>query len=154
MQKSPTKIYDRYTFDKSPEKTDGRVLVPSPHVKACDFLGFVWIFFSETLKFFSEIQNAYFPIENCLPWPCRIKSNASTPSESAVWFILIWESRTSRYLEFIDSWFFVLWLIIRRWSSGVGIAFCHIFQGSNPLLKKNTKTFVFSVQTLWRHNSQ
>ena len=39
----------RYTFDKSPEKIDGRVLVPSPHVKACDFLGFVEYIFSETL---------------------------------------------------------------------------------------------------------
>ena len=31
----------RYTFDKSAEKIDGRVLVPSPHVEAYDFLGFV-----------------------------------------------------------------------------------------------------------------
>ena len=29
----------RYTFDKFAEEIDGRVLVPSPHVKACDFLG-------------------------------------------------------------------------------------------------------------------
>ena len=35
----------RYTFDKSAEKIDGSVLLPSPHVKACDFLGFVEIFF-------------------------------------------------------------------------------------------------------------
>ena len=28
---------------------DGRVLVPSPHVKAYDFLGFVEFLFSETL---------------------------------------------------------------------------------------------------------
>ena len=35
----------RYTFDKSAEKIDGRLLVPSPHVKACDFLGFVEYFF-------------------------------------------------------------------------------------------------------------
>ena len=34
-----------YTFDKSAEKIDGRVLAPSPHVKACDFLGFVEYFF-------------------------------------------------------------------------------------------------------------
>ena len=40
----------RYTFDKFAEKIDGRVLrVPSPHVKACDFLGVVEYFFSETL---------------------------------------------------------------------------------------------------------
>ena len=39
----------RYNFDKSAEKIDGRVLVPSPHVKACDFLGFVKHFVSETL---------------------------------------------------------------------------------------------------------
>ena len=39
----------RYTFDKFAEKIDGRVLFPSPHVKACDFLGFVEHFFSETL---------------------------------------------------------------------------------------------------------
>ena len=39
----------RYTFDKFAEKIDGKVLVPSPHVKACDFLGFVEFFFSETL---------------------------------------------------------------------------------------------------------
>ena len=32
-------------YDKSPEKIHGRVLVPSPHVKACDFLGFVEYFF-------------------------------------------------------------------------------------------------------------
>ena len=38
----------RYTFDKFTEKIDGRVLVPSSHVKACDFLGLVE-FFSETL---------------------------------------------------------------------------------------------------------
>ena len=38
----------RYTFDKFAEKIDGRVLVPSYHVKACDFLGLVE-FFSETL---------------------------------------------------------------------------------------------------------
>ena len=31
----------KYTLDKSAEKIDGIVLVPSPHVKACDFLGFV-----------------------------------------------------------------------------------------------------------------
>ena len=35
----------RYTFDKSAEKIDGGVLLPSPHVKACDFLGFVEYFF-------------------------------------------------------------------------------------------------------------
>ena len=40
----------RCTFDKSAEKIDGRVLVPSPHVKACDFLGFVEYFF---LKLFT-----------------------------------------------------------------------------------------------------
>ena len=34
----------RYTFDKFAEKIDGRVLVPSPHVKAYDFLGFVEYF--------------------------------------------------------------------------------------------------------------
>ena len=39
----------RYTFDKFAEKIDGGVLIPSPHVKACDFLGFVEYFFSETL---------------------------------------------------------------------------------------------------------
>ena len=39
----------RDTFDKSAEKIDGRVLVPSPHVKACDFLGFIEYLFSETL---------------------------------------------------------------------------------------------------------
>ena len=38
----------RYTFDKSAEKIDGRVLLPSPHVKACDFLCYIK-FFSETL---------------------------------------------------------------------------------------------------------
>ena len=35
----------KYTLDKSAEKIDGIVLVPSPHVKACDFLGFVEYFF-------------------------------------------------------------------------------------------------------------
>ena len=41
----------RYTFDKFAEKIDGRVLqVPSPHVKACDFLGVVEFFFGETMK--------------------------------------------------------------------------------------------------------
>ena len=35
----------RYTFDKFAEKINGRVLVPSPHVKACHFLGFVEFFF-------------------------------------------------------------------------------------------------------------
>ena len=35
----------RYTFDKFAERIDGRVLVPSPHVKACDFLGYVEFFF-------------------------------------------------------------------------------------------------------------
>ena len=39
----------RYTFDKFAEKIDRRVLVPSPHVKACDFLGFTEYLFSETL---------------------------------------------------------------------------------------------------------
>ena len=34
----------RYTFDKFAEKIDGRVLVPSPHVKAYDFLVFVEYF--------------------------------------------------------------------------------------------------------------
>ena len=34
----------RYTFDKIAEKIDGRVLVPSSHVKAYDFLGFVEYF--------------------------------------------------------------------------------------------------------------
>ena len=33
-----------HTFDKSAEKIDGRV-VPCPHVKACDFPGFVEHFF-------------------------------------------------------------------------------------------------------------
>ena len=37
--------YLRYTFDKSAEKIDGGVLLPSLHVKACDFLGFVEFFF-------------------------------------------------------------------------------------------------------------
>ena len=40
----------RYIFDKSAEKMNGKVLVPSSHVKACDFLGFVEFFFSETLR--------------------------------------------------------------------------------------------------------
>ena len=31
----------RYSFEKFAEKIDGRVLVPIPRVKACDFLGFV-----------------------------------------------------------------------------------------------------------------
>ena len=35
----------RYTFDKFAEKIDGRVLVPSSHVKAYDFFGFVEYFF-------------------------------------------------------------------------------------------------------------
>ena len=41
----------RYTFDKSAKKIDGRVLVPSPHVKACNSFGLVEFsfFFSETL---------------------------------------------------------------------------------------------------------
>ena len=34
----------RYTFDKSAKKSDGRVLVPSPHIKACNFLRFVKYF--------------------------------------------------------------------------------------------------------------
>ena len=39
----------RHTFDKFAEKIYGRVLVLRPHVKVCDFLGFVELFFSETL---------------------------------------------------------------------------------------------------------
>ena len=39
----------RYTFDKFAEKIYGRVLVPSPYVKACDFLCFIEYIFSETL---------------------------------------------------------------------------------------------------------
>ena len=39
----------RSTLDKSPEKIDGKVLVPSPNVKACDFLKFLEYFLSETL---------------------------------------------------------------------------------------------------------
>ena len=35
----------RYNFDKSAEKINERVLVPSSHVKACHFLGFVECFF-------------------------------------------------------------------------------------------------------------
>ena len=35
----------RYTFDKFADKIDGKVLVPSPHVKACDFLSFIEYFF-------------------------------------------------------------------------------------------------------------
>ena len=42
------KIYN-YTLDKSAEEMDGRVLVSSPHVKACDFLSFVEYLFTETL---------------------------------------------------------------------------------------------------------
>ena len=38
----------RYTFDKFAEEIYGRVLVPSSHVKACSFLGFVEYLFSET----------------------------------------------------------------------------------------------------------
>ena len=34
----------RYTFDKSAEEINGKVLVPSSHVKVCDFLGFVEFF--------------------------------------------------------------------------------------------------------------
>ena len=40
----------RYTFDKSAEKINGRVLVTTPQVKACDFLGFVEYFFSQTSR--------------------------------------------------------------------------------------------------------
>ena len=39
----------RYTFYKFAEKIDGRVLDPSPHVKACDFLGFIEYLISENL---------------------------------------------------------------------------------------------------------
>ena len=39
----------RYTFYKFAEKIDGRVLVPSPHVKACNSLGFVEYVYFETL---------------------------------------------------------------------------------------------------------
>ena len=35
----------RYTFEKFAEKINGGVLVPSPPVKAWDFLGFVELFF-------------------------------------------------------------------------------------------------------------
>ena len=42
----------RYTLDKLAEKIDGRVLVPSSHVKACDFLGFVEYFFLKLLTIF------------------------------------------------------------------------------------------------------
>ena len=35
----------RYTFDKSAEEINGKVLVPSSLVKACDFLGFIELFF-------------------------------------------------------------------------------------------------------------
>ena len=35
----------RHTFDKFAEKIYGRVFVFSPHVKACDFLGFFEFFF-------------------------------------------------------------------------------------------------------------
>ena len=41
------KIYDILSI--KPLRVDGRVLVPSPHVNACDFLSFVEFFFSETL---------------------------------------------------------------------------------------------------------
>ena len=39
----------RTTLDKSPEKIDGKVLVPSPDVKACVLLKFLEYFLSETL---------------------------------------------------------------------------------------------------------
>ena len=48
----------RYTFDKFAEKINRRVLVPSPHVKACDFLGFVENFFSETFHYNLPVTRA------------------------------------------------------------------------------------------------
>ena len=45
----------RYSFDRSSEKIDGRVLVASPNVKACDFLGFV-----EHI-FFLKLSTTIFP---------------------------------------------------------------------------------------------
>ena len=48
----------KYTFDKFAEKIDGRVLVLSPHVKACDFLGSVEFFFSETFHYNLSVARA------------------------------------------------------------------------------------------------
>ena len=46
---APKKLPSIYTSDKSAAKIDERVLVPSPHVKACDFLSFIEYLFPETL---------------------------------------------------------------------------------------------------------
>ena len=42
---SSINFLDGFSESISAEKIDGRVLIPSPHVKACDFLGFVEYFF-------------------------------------------------------------------------------------------------------------
>ena len=61
------------------------------NMEPCDWICFPkYCFKSEILVTafpFGQVwwtQNAYFLIENCLPWPSWIKSAASTPSESAV----------------------------------------------------------------------
>ena len=52
----------KFTIDipsiNPPKKNDGRVLVLSPHVKACDFLGFVKFFFSETFHYNCPVARA------------------------------------------------------------------------------------------------
>ena len=62
----------RVNFDKSAEKINGRLLFPSPHVTACDFIGFVESFF---LKLSTTIFPLYGPSRS-IEWrkPFRVSS--------------------------------------------------------------------------------
>ena len=62
----------RYTFDQSAKKIDGRIFLPSPHVKACDILGFVEYFFL-------KLSTTTFPL--------RCTGQASTPMNEENCFV-------------------------------------------------------------------
>ena len=73
----------QYTFNKSAEKIDGRVLVPSPLVKACNFLGFVEYFFWNSPQQPSRCKGqATRSIDENCP---RVTSRQSYPARAPRW---------------------------------------------------------------------
>ena len=76
----------RYTLDKSAEKMNGKVLVPSSHVKACDFLGFVEFFF-----FFLKSSTTIFPLHGPNNWVdrwrklLRVRRRQNCPTRRSRW---------------------------------------------------------------------
>ena len=108
----------RYTFDKSAEKIDGRVLLPSSNVTVCNVLGFVKSLF---LKFFMGIFPLHGPSNLIDRWrkPLRVRRQQNYPARPPRWLARIISISGTDFANFWNSFgnkkFFRSWSKLLRW---------------------------------------